>query len=239
MFFNNNKTWSLIIYTEKLNKKRYSLIIILISFFALAALFSAVFFALKYISLRTETTNIIEEDKSKISEYEYLLNNYSLISLNTIFTGAADYKERENARAFTAFSLYYKDKFYIITAGHSVDYEDIKYDNFRFKKQNRDNWIYPELFFYSNDYKKNDDFAVFVCDDIKKGLYPATDNQEPAFILGASTIKIFKKGIKAGYGESGSPVINSRCQVVGVLIKSTGEYTDIQKVTDAIDKNLK
>lgn len=221
-----------------MNKKRYRFILIIYSLVVLAALFFGAFYAIKYFLLYTETTTIIEEQKSKIKNYEYLLNNYSLISLNTIFSGIADYKGRENARAFTAFSLYYKDRFFIITAGHSVDYENMKYDNFRFKKQNRDNWFGSELLCYRNDYKNNNDFAVFENADIRRGLFLATDNYEPAFILGASSIKIFKDDIKAGYGESGSPVINSACHVVGILIKSTGEYTDIRKVTEAIDLYL-
>lgn len=219
-----------------MEKRKYKIIIILISFAALIILFFAAFYSLKYFMFRSETDLIIAEEKNKIGKYEYLLDNYSLISANTIFSGSADYKGKENAREFTAFSLYYKDKFYIVTAGHSIDFENIKYENFRIKKQGKSEWIYPELLYYENDFDGNNDYAILMHENITKGLYPATDDFKPEFIIGNSIIKIFRNETKAAYGESGSPVINSKCRVVGILIKSTGEYTDIKKVLNAIDK---
>ncbi len=216
--------------------KKYRIIIILISSAASAILFFAIFYSVKYFTFSREASNVISEEKNKVNKYEYLLDNYTLISLNTIFSGSADYKGKENARKFTAFSLYYKDKFYIITAGHSIDFEDMKFENFRIKKQNKSEWIYPELLYYDNDFEGNNDFAIFRHESINKGLFPAEDDIAPEFILGSSIIKIFDSDTRAAYGESGSPVINSKCKVVGVLIKSTGEYTDIRNVLNAIDR---
>lgn len=216
--------------------KKYRIIIILISSAASVILFFAIFYSVKYFTFSREASNVISEEKNKVNKYEYLLDNYTLISLNTIFSGSADYKGKENARKFTAFSLYYKDKFYIITAGHSIDFEDMKFENFRIKKQNKSEWIYPELLYYDNDFEGNNDFAIFRHESINKGLFPAEDDIAPEFILGSSIIKIFDSDTRAAYGESGSPVINSKCKVVGVLIKSTGEYTDIRNVLNAIDR---
>ncbi|HAX18537.1 MAG TPA: hypothetical protein DCY00_08110 [Actinobacteria bacterium] len=219
--------------------KKYKIIIISVSSAALVILFFAVFYSVKYFKLQNKSLAAISQEKDRADSYEYLLDNYNLISSNTIFSGYADYKGKENARKFTAFSLYYKDKFYIITAGHSIEFEDISYDNFRIRKQNKDEWIYPELLYYSNDFEGNNDFAIFRHESINKGLYPATDDLIPGFILGNSIIKIYRPDTNAAYGESGSPVINARCRVVGVLIKSTGQYTDIKKVLEAIDRLTK
>lgn len=218
-----------------MNIKKYKIIITSALSAVIAVSAIAVFYSVKYFTFQKEASAIIAEDKSMIKKYEYLLDNYTLISLNTIFYGSADYKGKENARKFTAFSLYYKDEFYIITAGHSIDFDDMKFENFRIKKQNKDSWIYPELLYYNNDFEGNNDFAIFRHENITKGLFPATDDINPEFILGNSIIKIYNDSTKAAYGESGSPVVNSECRVVGVLIKNTGEYTDIQNVLNAID----
>lgn len=219
-----------------MNIKKYKIIIISAFSVVIAVSAIAVFYLVKYFTFQKEASAIIAENKGRIKKYEYLLDNYTLISLNTIFYGSADYKGKEDARKFTAFSLYYKDKFYIITAGHSIDFDDMKFENFRIKKQNKDSWIYPELLYYNNDFEGNNDFAILRHESITKGLFPATDDINPEFILGSSVIKIFDSDARAAYGESGSPVINSECKVVGVLIKSTGEYTDIKNVLNAIDR---
>jgi hypothetical protein len=87
---------------------------------------------------------------NKISSAELLLNNTNLI-LKTVYFGTADTEEREESKDFTAFSMIYKDKFYIITAGHCVEMDEIKYKNFKFKSNLRFNWIYPDLISYKNE----------------------------------------------------------------------------------------
>lgn len=224
-----------------MNKKAYIFIYISIIVPIFALLFITSFFTVNYF--RNQQPASIDElaDKEKIEKYEYILNNLNEIALNTVFSGAADTEKKENARQFTAFSLFYKEKFYIITAGHSIDFEGVKYEKFRVKPNNKDIWFYPELIYYKNDLDNNNDFAIFRYNYIYTGLYPSEDNLIPEFVVGntarrsSNILKIYEKGLYYFYGESGSPVLNGNCRVVGVLIKNTGEYTDIKKILDAID----
>lgn len=186
----------------------------------------------------------LEIAREDIKKYEYLLDNFNNILLKTIFYGRAESEKGETGHSFTAFSLFYKEKFYLITAGHGVELGGVKFKNFKFKPNFGDIWLTPELLYYENDLKNNNDFAIFQDDFILKGLYPAEDNLEPEFIVGntsrnANIIKEYDEDISAVYGESGSPVLNSECRVVGVLIKNKGEYTDIAKVLIALEEIFK
>jgi hypothetical protein len=49
-------------------------------------------------------------------------------------------------------------------------------------------------------------------------------------------LNLIKKYKDARQGESGSPVINSKCHVLGIMIKKDGSYTPIQEVLNAINK---
>jgi septation ring formation regulator EzrA len=59
----------------------------------------------------------INERTARLSSAELLLNNTNRI-LSTVYFGTADTDERKEAKDFTAFSIIYKDKYYLITAGH-------------------------------------------------------------------------------------------------------------------------
>ena len=187
-----------------------------------------------------EIDNTLNERTARLSSAELLLNNTNRI-LSTVYFGTADIDERKEAKDFTAFSIIYKDKFYLITAGHCVEYENIKYKNFKFMANNGGTWLIPELLTYKNDYTNNKDYAVFYKDNlITMGLYPAAkgENLSPQYVLGniERDLNLIKKYKDARQGESGSPVINSKCHVVGIMIKKDGSYTPIQEVLDAIDK---
>jgi V8-like Glu-specific endopeptidase len=183
----------------------------------------------------------INERTARLSSAELLLNNTNRI-LSTVYFGTADTDERKEAKDFTAFSIIYKDKYYLITAGHCIEYENIKYKNFKFIANNSRTWLAPGLLTYENDYANNKDYAIFYKENlITMGLYPAAkeEDQSPQYVLGNTErdLNLIKKYKDAMQGESGSPVINSKCHVVGIMIKKDGSYTPIQEVLDAIDKS--
>jgi len=192
--------------------------------------------------LATSFANIdstLNERTARLSSAELLLNNTNQI-LSTVYFGTADIDEKKEAKDFTAFSIIYKDRFYLITAGHCVEYENIKYKNFKFKANNGRVWLTPELLAYKNDYIDDKDYAIFYKDNlITMGLYPAAKDEDlsPQYVLGNTErdLNLIKKYKDARQGESGSPVINSKCHVVGITIKEDGSYTPIQAVLDAID----
>src|SRR5665648_175042 len=180
-----------------------------------------------------KTENDLKLASDELKKYKYLMNNLNSISLKTIYFGTADNDSDGSGHFFTAFSLFYKEKFYLITAGHSIEMDREKYKNFKFKPNNRDKWLTPELLYYENDIDNNNDFAIFKDDFISNGLYHADDNLKPEYIFGntvrsANIIKEYDEDVSAVFGESGSPVLNSECRVVGVLIKNKGEYTEIK-----------
>jgi len=185
------------------------------------------------------TNKTLDEKASMLSSAELLLDNTNKI-LSTVYYGTADTDEKTEAKNFTAFSIIYKDTFYLITAGHCIEYEDVKYKNFKFKANNGMFWIIPDLLIYENDYADNYDYAVFYRkNSIRMGLYPATGEEDmsPQYVLGniERDLNLVKRYKDARQGESGSPVINSKCHVVGIMIKNDGSYTPIQAVLDAID----
>jgi hypothetical protein len=189
----------------------------------------------------SEIDSTISERTARLSSAEILLNNTNRI-LSTVYFGTADIDERKEAKDFTAFSIVYKDRFYLITAGHCIEFENIKYKNFKFMANNGRTWLTPELLTYENDYINNRDYAIFYKDNlITTGLYPAAkdENQSPQYVLGniERDLNLIKKYKDARQGESGSPVINSKCHVLGIMIKKDGSYTPIQAVLDAIDKS--
>ena len=238
---------------SRMNKKSIIAIATASSLFLLLTL-ASVMLSLKTTDIlfqkKNENQSIkdLEEElataKDDLKKYNYLLDNFNNILLKTIYYGTAESATEESSHhAFTAFSLFYEENFYLITAGHSIEMDGIKYINFKFKPNYKDIWIMPELFYFENDIENNNDFAVFKDDFIAKGLYPAENDLEPQFILGNTSrntniLKEYDEDVTASYGESGSPVLNSECRVVGVLIKSKGEYTELSKVINAIQKNL-
>lgn len=183
--------------------------------------------------------NIVAKDEfERINSPDLLLDNINMI-LTTLYYGTADKGDVKEDKNFTGFSMQYNDKFYIITAGHCIEFDGQKYNNFKFKPSKGENWLKPELLDYKSDYKNNNDYAIFYLDNpIHTGLIPAKPGEDmtPKYILGnlernLNLVKQFGDTIE---GESGSPVLNSNCHVIGVVIKSDGAYTPISVVLDAL-----
>jgi hypothetical protein len=179
---------------------------------------------------------ITEKDK-ELKSYNTLMNNSNIL-LSTVYYGTAELAEGGPDGTFTAFCMFYKDDFYLITAGHCIEYDDLKYTNFKFKSNSSGTYIYPNLLDYNNDYKNNKDYAIFHSHIFRKGLLIYEENKEPKYVLGNTEkrINFFKRFNTAIGGESGSPILNSDCRLVGIVIKNNDNYTPIDVVTDAIDK---
>jgi len=183
---------------------------------------------------------IIREKDEELKSNNVLVNNSNIL-LSTVYYGTAEPVGGGSWKNFTAFSLFYKDKLYLITAGHCIEYEDLKYTNFKFKQNNNESFIYPVLLDYNNDYKNNRDYAIFSSHFLRNGLLIYDEDKEPEYVLGNTEKKInfFKEFNDAIEGESGSPILNSKCRLVGIVIKSNSQYTPIDVVTGAIDKIIK
>jgi hypothetical protein len=182
----------------------------------------------------------IKQKNSKLSSAELLLDNTNRI-LSTIYYGTADFEEKKDFKNFTGFSMFYREKYYLITAGHCIEYKGEKYENFRFKANNKNQVITPELLLYKNDYINNNDFAIFQEKNlITMGLIPASQEEDlnPLYILGNTEkdLNLIKKFGEVREGESGSPILNSKCHVIGIIIKENGEFTPINIVINAIDQ---
>lgn len=190
-----------------------------------------------YITKLNEDYN---QGTSKLSSAELLMNNMNLI-LSTVYFGTADTNELERTKDFTAFSLMYKKKYYIITAGHCVEMDGEKYRNFKFKANNKDYFISLKLIDYKCDYSNNIDYAIFYDPyKIRSGLYPVGDDEDhtPQYILGNTekNLNLIKRYSDAREGESGSPILNSKCHAIGILIKKDGTYTPINVVLEVLDR---
>ena len=177
---------------------------------------------------------------SRLSSAELLMNNTNLI-LSTVYFGTADIDEQVGAKDFTAFSIMYKNKYYLITAGHCIEMDGKKYKNFKFKANNKKDFMSPKLIEYKNDYINNTDYAIFYEPNIIiTGLYPASIDEDitPQYVLGniEKNLNLIKRYYDAKEGESGSPVLNSKCHVVGIIIKNNGAYTPISLVLEAINR---
>ncbi len=190
------------------------------------------------INVYMQNVEKINERMDNLSAAELLLNNTNLI-LKTVYYGTADTEKIEEAKKFTAFSMIYKDKFYIVSAGHCVEMDNIKYKNFKFKQNFKFNWIYPELVTYKNDFANNNDYAIFYDKKITMGLLPAKANEDltPQYVIGNlnNNLNVIKRYKDAKEGESGSPILNSKCHVIGVIIKKDGGYTPISVILDALE----
>jgi hypothetical protein len=195
------------------------------------------------ISTLSSEVSVLEKDfkeqMAKLNGSELLLSNMNRI-VSTVYFGTADNDIREEVKDFTAFAIMYKEKYYLLTAGHCIEYEGKHYKNFKFKANDAKDWINPDLVDYKSDYKNNTDYAIFYSPDtISMGLIPATPEEEltPQYVLGnlERGLNLVKRYKDAKEGESGSPVLNSKCHVIGIMIKKDGAYTPIQVVLEVLD----
>jgi hypothetical protein len=168
-----------------------------------------------------------------------LLNNMNDL-LKNVYIGSTSPKE--SAYTFTAFKIIYKDKSYIITAGHCVNDNYGEEGVFKFKANFSKYWIYPDLLGYKADFTNLNDYGVFYSDDISGGLKITSDlNSKPSednYLLGSmdKQLSIFRNlGDSSEKGESGSPVINQDGEVVGIYVVYGLVYTPIQLALDVID----
>ncbi len=167
------------------------------------------------------------------------LNDY----LKCVYSGFASNDNYESR--FTAFSIKYNDKFYLITAGHCVHYnynglDTGKYTYFKFMANFTNEYIYPELLIYDNDFIGNNDYAVFFTKELTNGLNTnSLFNKMPStYTLGCfkNNINVVKEYNAQDYDtESGCPIVNIDGEVVAIM---TGYFTDIDIVLNAID-NIK
>ncbi len=199
------------------------------------------YFGKQVLLLSNEIAQMSDSIDRRISEKssaELLMNNTNRI-LSTVYFGTADVGEKEQAKDFTAFSMIYNEKFYIVTAGHCIEMDGEKYSNWKFKSNKGTNWITPELLDYKSDYKNNIDYAIFFSDRlVTTGLIPAKpyEDMTPQYVLGnlERGLNLVKRYNDAKEGESGSPILNSKCHVIGLMIKKGGTYTPVEIVLDAL-----
>ena len=183
-----------------------------------------------------EEVNTLENDLGltgvELEKYRSLINNLNELLKNIYYV----YGESNGTYVCgTGFSLEYKNKVYLITAGHAVEDRDRRYYNHRFKANFSNDWIYPKLLAYENDYLYYNDYAIFYSKEIKEGLKIDYDNDYSRFLLGTinNNLNVIRENKNWGKdGESGSPAIDLDGEVTAILI---GYITPIERVTEAID----
>jgi len=182
-----------------------------------------------------ERINSLKEEQ--IKEYQILISNFNLL-LSTVFYGSAVSTTDHKEQSFTAFSMNYGDNYYIITAGHCVEYDGIRYTDFKFRANNSSRWLYPQLLGYETNPENNTDYAVFSHPSVRLGLMIETNDKQPKYVIGnnQSNINILKQFDSSVKGESGSPILSSGCKLVGVVIKNNTDYTPISVITEAIER---
>ena len=89
-----------------------------------------------------ELQEVLDSQQKEITGYVTLTGNLNRL-LETVYYGSAVPTTEGREKSFTAFSMYYKGDFYIITAGHCVEYNGKKYTDFKFKSNEGNIWMYP------------------------------------------------------------------------------------------------
>lgn len=180
-----------------------------------------------------EDTQRIDELEAELKQYQDLIGNLNNL-LKDVYYGWAS-NSKWILDGFTAFTIIYNDKYYLITAGHCVEPKEYgKMANFKFKANFTDNWIYPKLLTYKNDVNYGNDYAIFYLDKINSGFNIGKIYGQN-IVLGNidKKINVIRNVLDIPIqGESGSPVINVNGEVIGIL---TGGLTNIDIVTKAID----
>ena len=184
-------------------------------------------------TIEVENTVKINELQDDIARYQALLKGLNGLLANVYYGYASN--NSYTLEGFTAFSIEYKGKYYLITAGHSVENNGTIFTDFKFKANYGEEWIYPILLTYKVT-KISPDYAVFYSDKIDRGFRIGTLKDDPNFVLGTTHNNLnVIRDIKYRWGkpgECGSPLININGEVIGVY---TGYTTDIDIVLEAID----
>jgi hypothetical protein len=157
--------------------------------------------------------------------------------LKNVFIGSSDPDPIQYT--FTAFLIEYKEKYYIITAGHCVQANFGANGKFKFKANFGGEWIYPQLLAYKAEFWNLDDYGIFSTDELTSGLKIGNERTTDIYALGSTEkgLNIFRNlDTSSQFGESGSPVVNENGEVIGILVVAGLKYTPIQLVLDKIDK---
>jgi hypothetical protein len=186
------------------------------------------------------TETVIETVEVQDTECIDLIGNLNELLDNVYYVyGKNEYEDHYDESWGTGFSLEYKDKFYLITAGHIVENEYGYFPNLGFKANFSDEWIYPKLLCYEQNHEAIIDYAVFYSDKVDSGFTIDDDNDKGIYMFGNSelNINIIKSNeIKNVTGESGSPITDISAEVIGISIADIPEiYMPINTVLRAID----
>jgi len=174
--------------------------------------------------VEVENTDRVEQLQAEVRQYQDLIANLNEL-LSCVYYGYAS-NDNYIIDGFTAFSIEYNDKYYIITAGHCVEQQGYgKFNNFKFKVNGE--WIYPKLLSYAIG--RSGDYAIFYSDMINKGLKINIDDTEPVLYLGYNN-KVTDMAELSVAGDSGSPVINVNGEAIGIRIYDTGNYTEFKNI---------
>jgi len=215
-------------------KKIIFIILISTTVFILSMLIIAEIFLLNELGFTLISNN--SNMQREIIKYENIIPNLDE-SINNVYFGIAI--DKFYIVKFTAFSIEYENKYYLITAKHSIINKDKIIKNIRFKSNSGSAWIYPELLYCKDNFSNNDDLAIFYSDKINNGFKIDTENDKPNYVLGNKylNINIIRNfNIKTKKGESGSPIIDSDGEVMGIIINTDNRfYTPINSVVQAID----
>jgi len=185
-----------------------------------------------------EMENQPEDPETQPEELKKMLNNMNDL-LRYVYIGSSS--PDELAYTFTAFTIAYKGKTYIITAGHCVADNYGEEGLFKFKANFSDTWVYPDLLGYKAEFYNLDDYGVFYTDGMSGGFAPSDIVTEDLFLLGSldKGLSIVRNlGDSSKRGESGSPVINENGDVVGIYVVYGFVYTPIQLALDLIDNTV-
>lgn len=189
--------------------------------------------------------------QQKVNQYENQIPNLDKNIGNVYFGMSID---GLNIHRFTAFTINYNDKFYLVTAGHCIINDEYRLtgypgyyrvnnkviDNIKFKSNSGNDWIYPKLLYYENDLMGYSDFAIFYDDKIDNGFMVDNGKDKLLYVLGNkySNINIIRNyGTQTIIGESGSPIIDHDGGVAGIITTDNNEfYTPINSVIEEINK---
>lgn len=180
------------------------------------------------------TQEVTVEDTAKIEQLELELQQYKDLigNLNELLSNVYEVRGELSNGAWTGgtgFSIKYNNKYYLITAGHVIDNEYGIFKNLGFKVNNE--WIYPKLLSYENDFNIGKDYSIFYSDKITDG-FEIGKFELPVYILGYGKLNTIREMEIGTQGESGSPIINLNGEVVGIM---TGGVVNINKITKTID----
>lgn len=180
-----------------------------------------------------------QESIKDLENLRSLINNFNKL-LKNVYIGSAD--PEELAYTFTAFSVEYEGEYYLITAGHCVKDNFGKEGKFKLKANFSDEWIYPELLGYKAEFWNLDDYAVFSSDKLYSGFKISDQETKENYLIGSldKNLSILRNlGAGSKRGESGSPVINEKGEVLGIYVVYGLVYTPIQLALDKIDNLIK